>query len=66
MVSISYRLKAIYTIVKIVAILWFKAYMGRCWKLYEVIKMNELKGWPFKPMDGPDGEGPGPGGGMPG
>jgi len=31
--------------------------------------MRELKGWPFKPLDGDvgtNGEGPGPGGGMPG
>jgi hypothetical protein len=25
--------------------------MGRYCKKYEVIKMNELKGWPFQPMD---------------
>ena len=39
--------------------------MGRCCKEHEVIKMNELKGWPFKPFDGLDGEGPGPGSGIP-
>ena len=34
-------------------------------KKVEVIKMNGLKGWPFKPIDGLNG-GPGSGPGMPG
>ena len=34
-------------------------------KNVEVIKMNELKGWPFEPLDGIDGGGPGSGPGIP-
>jgi hypothetical protein len=54
-ILVTYQIRAFYE----------SYYMDKCRKYHEVIKLIELKDWPFEPISTLNGGGPGGGPGIP-